>query len=88
VQELGSDPVVEADAAGDVLDVGVDRLAQIGDLVDEADLDREEGVGRIFGELGGAPAGEQDRRAVEGRELLESGTRAFRALQFVPTGGN
>ena len=32
VQELRADAVVEADAARDVLDVGVDRLAQVGDL--------------------------------------------------------
>jgi hypothetical protein len=39
---------VEPDAAGNVLNIGVDRLAQIGDLVDERDLRREEGVGGIF----------------------------------------
>ena len=65
MQELGADAVVEADAAGDVLDVGVDRFAQVRDLVDEADLDREKGIGRIFGQFGGAPAGDQDRRPVE-----------------------
>ena len=65
VEEFGADAVVEADSARDILDVGVDRLAQIGDFVDEADLDREEGIGGIFGQLGGAPAGEQDRRLVE-----------------------
>src|SRR4051812_2369797 len=52
MKEFRPDPVVEADAAGDVLDVGADHLAQIGDLVDEGDLGRQEGVRRIFGELG------------------------------------
>ena len=65
MKELGSDSIVEADPASDVLDVGVDRLAQVRDLVDEADLGREERVRRIFGELGGAPRSEQDRRFVE-----------------------
>ena len=37
--------------------------AQIGDLVDEGDLGGEKGVGRVFDQLGGAPVGEQDRRA-------------------------
>ena len=55
MQELGPDAIVEADAARDVLDVGIDRLAQVGDLVDEADLDRQEGVRGIFRQLGRPP---------------------------------
>ena len=55
MQELGADAVVEADAAGDLLHVGADALAQIRDLVDEGDLDRQEGVGGVFDQLGGAP---------------------------------
>ena len=54
MEKLGADAIVEADAAGDVLNVGVDRLAQVGDFVDEADLDRQEGVGGIFGQFRGA----------------------------------
>ena len=80
VQELGPDAVVEADAARDVLDVGVDRLAQVGDLVDEADLDREEGVGGIFGQLGGPPAGEQDRRLVEEQRPVDFAQHLARLL--------
>ena len=53
MQELAADAAVEADAAGDVLDIGADRLAQIGDLVDEGDLGREKGVGGVFDQLGG-----------------------------------
>ena len=41
------------DAAGDVMDVGADLLAEIGHLVDEGDLGGEEGVGRVFDQLGG-----------------------------------
>ena len=33
----------------EVLDVGIDRLAQVGHLVDEADLGRKEGVRGVFG---------------------------------------
>ena len=54
VQELRADAVVEADAARDVLHVGADLLAEVGDLVDEGDLRREKGVGGVFDQLGGA----------------------------------
>ena len=56
MQELAPDAVVEADAAGDLLHVGADLLAEVGDLVDEGDLGGQEGVGRVLGQLGGAPA--------------------------------
>ena len=59
MQEFRADAVVEPDAARDVLDVGADLLAEIGDLVDEGDLGGEEGVGGIFDQLGGAPAGDR-----------------------------
>jgi hypothetical protein len=36
----------------DLLDIGADLLAQVGDLVDEGDLHREEGVAGIFDQLG------------------------------------
>ena len=65
MQELAADAVVEAHAAGDVLDIGADRLAQIRHLVDEGDLGRQERVGGVFDDLGAAPVGEQERRAVE-----------------------
>jgi hypothetical protein len=38
MQKLAADAAVETDAAGDVLDVRADPLAQIGDLVDKGDL--------------------------------------------------
>ncbi len=62
MQEFAADPAVEPDAAGDILNVGPHRLAQIGHLVDEGDLRGEEGVGRIFDQLGGFDRGEDDRR--------------------------
>ena len=55
-------------------DVGID-LAQVGHLVDEADLGREEGVRGVFGKLGRAPAGEQHRRAVEEQRPVYFGQR-------------
>ena len=62
VQEFRADAVVQADAARDVLDVGADLLAEIGDLVDEGDLGREKGVGRIFDQFRSAPIDEEQRR--------------------------
>ena len=47
---------------GDVADVGADALAEIGNLVDEADLGGEEGIGGVFDQFGGFEIGEQDRR--------------------------
>ena len=60
MQEFAADAVVEADAAGNLLDVAADLLAQIGDLVDEGDLGGEERVRSIFDEFGGAPGGEEN----------------------------
>ena len=62
MQEFAADAAVEADAAGHVLHIGADLLAQIGDLVDEGDLGREKGVGRVFDQFGGFDVGEHDRR--------------------------
>ena len=62
VQKLAADAAIESDAAGDVLNIGAQRLAQIGDLVDEGYLGREKGVGRVFDQLGGLYVGEQHRR--------------------------
>ena len=64
-RNLRADAVVEADAARNLLHVGAGPLAQVRHLVDEGDLGRQEGIGRILDELGRAPAGEQQRRPVE-----------------------
>ena len=71
MQEFGSDPVIQADAARHLLHVGVQHFAQIGDLVDEGDLHRQEGVGGIFDQFRGPPAGEQDRRLVQVQRAIE-----------------
>src|SRR6185437_263221 len=65
VKELGPDAVVETDAPSDVLNVGVDRFAQVRDLIDEADLDREERIGGVLRQLRRPPPCKQDRRPVE-----------------------
>ena len=69
MQELVADAAVLADGRGDLLHVGADLLAQIGDLVDEADLQREEGVGGVLGELGGFAPDEHHRRVAQGERL-------------------
>ncbi|MNL11092.1 hypothetical protein D3C87_1319130 [compost metagenome] len=65
MEELRSDPIVEADAPSHFLDIGAGRLAKIGHLVDEGDLHGKESIGRIFDELGGAAIGKEDRCLVE-----------------------
>ena len=61
MQEFRSDTPVEPDPAGDVLHVGAHFLAEIGDFVDEGDLGREEGVGRVLDHLRGLQRGQNDR---------------------------
>ncbi|MCY1238973.1 hypothetical protein D9M68_664340 [compost metagenome] len=54
MQELRADAAIEADAAGDVLDIGADLFAEVGHLVDEGDLHRQEGIAGILDQFGGA----------------------------------
>ncbi len=61
IEEAGADPLVESDAARDVDDVGVDALAQVGDLVDERHFHRQKHVGGVFDHFGAAPRGEDQR---------------------------
>ena len=80
MKEFGTDAVVEPDAARDVLHIGARLLAQIGNLVDERHLHGEEGVGRIFGELGSTARGEHQRRPVEIERTVDLAERAAAAL--------
>ena len=64
--------VVEAHAAGDLGDVGADLLADVGDLVDEGDLRRQEGVG---GELDHLGAGHVGADQLPAERLVERGDR-------------
>ncbi len=61
-QEVAADPLVQAHRVGDHADVGAHLLAHVGDLVDERDLGREEGVGCVLDHLGAGRVGADDRR--------------------------
>ncbi len=64
------------DPAAHLVDVGVERLAEVGHLVDEADLGGEQAVGHILGHLARFGRHDQERpvgaeeRLVEGVQLL------------------
>ena len=73
MQKFRADAVVEADAAGNFLDVRTDLFAQIRDFVDEGDLRREERVGRVFDQLRCTPAGVHDRRRIEIKRPIKLG---------------
>ena len=64
VDERVADARVGADAASYVVDVDAEPITQVGDFVDEADLGREQRVGRVLGELGFASAHRQHTVAV------------------------
>jgi hypothetical protein len=71
MQEFLPDPAIETNAARDVADIAADLLAEIGHLVDEGDLGREKGVGRVFDDLGRLAAGEDDGRLVQVKRPVE-----------------
>ncbi|MFO0968277.1 MAG: hypothetical protein U0793_22200 [Gemmataceae bacterium] len=52
-EELETDALVVADAAADVVDVGLQFFAEVGHLVDEADLGGEHRVGDVLRHLRG-----------------------------------
>ena len=56
IEELVADARVGADAAAHLLDVGAERLGEVGELVHERDARREHRVGGVLGELGRAHA--------------------------------
>ena len=73
MEEASADAFVHAHAVRHFLDVGARSLAQHGDGVDVRDLEREEGIGRVFDQLRGIDVGDDDR-GVEGRiDFLERG---------------
>ena len=65
-EEVVADPWVEGDPLDDLVDADADRLAQAGDLVDERDPRREEGVGDVLDHLGRSQVGD-DHLAAERR---------------------
>ena len=60
MQEFVADAAVGADGARHLLHVRANLLAEVGDLVDEADFHGEEGVRRVFRELGALAADKHD----------------------------
>ena len=84
VKELRPDPLVEADAPGDLLDVGADLLAQVRHLVDEGDLRRQEGVGGVLDQFRSAPVGEEDRRLADEQGPVELGHHGAGAVVLHP----
>ena len=60
-EEMEADPLVVADAAPHVVDVGPVGLAQVGHLVDEADLGGQQAVGDVLGHLGALGRHDQER---------------------------
>ena len=69
LQELRADALVEAHPARDLDDVGAGLLADVGDLVDERDLGRQEGVGGELDHLGAGDVGAHERRVQRRVEL-------------------
>ena len=55
-----------AHAAAHVVDVGAQRFTEVGHLVNEADLGREHGVGRVLGHFGAL--GRHDQKGVLGAQ--------------------
>ena len=73
VQELEADARVVTHADRDFAHVGVDRLAQVRDRVDERDLRREERVRRVLDHLRRRGVGDEHRRV---HAAVELATRA------------
>ena len=63
-EESRADAAVEAHAAGYLLDVGVGGFAEIGDGVDEGDLQGEKGVGGVLDDLRALGGGKQQGRGL------------------------
>ena len=72
VQELVADARIGADAAAHLLDVGAERLGQVGHFVHEGDARGEHRVGGVLGELGRAHAHHDDALAVPLERRVEA----------------
>jgi len=51
MQELSANTFIKPHAFGNLMNIGADLFAQIGDLVNERNLDRQKGICRIFYQL-------------------------------------
>ena len=73
MQEFRTDPVIEPNAARNVLDISANLLAQIRHLVDICDLQRQKSIGGVFDEFRSPPVGEQKRGLVEKERPIDLG---------------
>jgi hypothetical protein len=55
MQKLTADPVVQPDAARDLLHIGADPLTKVSDLIYESYFGRQERIGGIFDKLCSPP---------------------------------
>ena len=82
MQKFGSDAPVLAHGSRHRLDVGAHRLAEVGDLVDEGNFNRQEGIGRVFDHLGGLEVGLDEGRLVEIEHAVDGAHRLARSVRF------
>ena len=75
-----TDAAVVADAAADVVDVAAHLLAQIGHLVDEADLRREQRVGDVLRQLGAFGRHDEQRLIGPQERAIQLAERVFGLL--------
>jgi hypothetical protein len=69
---------------GHGLDIGADPFAQGGDLVDEGDLGRQKGVGRVFDHLGRFQPGVDHREFAQEQRAVDLGHHLAGAVAFHP----
>jgi hypothetical protein len=80
VQELRADPLVEPHPLGDAVHVGAGAIAEVGDLVHEADLHGQERVRRALDHLGRRHVGHENRRLDEEQRPVDLAHDLGRAL--------
>src|SRR6185437_4522509 len=65
MQKFRADPIVQANSASDLLDIGANSFGEIRNLVDKGDLGCEKGVRRILCQFRSATVCKKDRRSIE-----------------------
>ena len=75
-----ADPRIGADALPHVLDVGAERIGEIGQFVHERDARREHRVGRVLGQLGRADVHHQQALAVALKRRVDGAQQRDRTL--------
>ena len=84
MQELPPDPAVQPDPPCHVVHVGPDPLAQVGDLVDERDLRRQERVARVLRDLRRLDVREHHRRLDQVQRTVDPRHHLPRPLALHP----